>query len=222
MRRKDYVQSGLSGLASGRLGRGHSGDRGACGAALDMRMMAPYRARPAALLDKGRWEDHEAAFGRAGRFVRGVGLVHRRLSVRRKLGRAGLSRGSHLDFDTIAAAGPSALPALIAARPRAFQSEIHHCRRRRPAEGDAGDHPDQAQERRQSAVQPHQRAGFELLLRLPQRPRRRRFAATTSPTCSSRRASRARSSTTTDPSFSSERHTDRADGAASSSCSRAR
>ena len=57
------------------------------------------------------------------------------------------------------------------ARARAVQGEIHHRRRRRTAEGDAGDHPDQAQERRQSAVQPHQRAGFEFLLRLPQRSR---------------------------------------------------
>ena len=56
------------------------------------------------------------------------------------------SAGSHLDFDAVAAAGPVGAARADRARPRAVQGEVHHRRRRRTAEGDAGDRPDQAQE----------------------------------------------------------------------------
>ena len=56
--------------------------------------------------------------------------------------------GSHLDFDAVAAAGPSALPALIQRGRQLFKAKFNHRRRRRAADGDAGNHPNQAQERR--------------------------------------------------------------------------
>ena len=99
----------------------------------------------------------------------------RRRRVRRKLGRAGLRARLPSRFQRHRGGRPIGPARPHRARPRAVQGEIHHRRRRRPAEGDAGDHPDQAQERRQSALQPHQRAGFQLLFRLPQRSGHRRL-----------------------------------------------
>ena len=123
--------------------------------------------------------------------------------------RAGTSASfrSHVDFDAVAAAGPSALPGLDRARARTVQGQVHHRRWGGTAEGDAGDRADQAQVRRQPGVFAAERAGLELLLRLSQRSRARRRPAISSPTCSSPRVSRAPQFDSTDPSFSSERHT---------------
>ena len=122
----------------------------------------------------GRREDHEAAFG--------LSIALCAASV---LCAAGAALGASWDervFPRLASrfrsgrrGRPIRPPRPHRARPRAVQGEVHHRRRRRTAKGDAGDHPDQAQERRQSAVQPHQRAGFEFLLRLPQRSDHRRL-----------------------------------------------
>ena len=61
-----------------------------------------------------RREGHETRPGSSlSRFGAFACLAAGGAALRRKLGRAGLPPGSHLDFDAIAAAGPSALPALI-------------------------------------------------------------------------------------------------------------
>ena len=149
--------------------------------------------------DKGGGRTMKRLLGVSVALVRGVGPVRGRRS--RPAG-AGTSASFHRlasRFRCDRRGGPVGAARPHRARARAVQGEIHHRRRRRTAEGDAGDHPDQAQERRQSAVQPHQRAGFELLLRLPQRSRRSAAPATTSPMCSCRRGSRARNSTRSTP-----------------------
>ncbi len=122
-----------------------------------------------------RREDHEAASGRVDRSMRGVGPMGSRRRVRRKLGRARISPRLPSRFRSDRGGGPVGSPCAHRARARAVQGEIHHGRRRRTAKGDPGDHSDQAQERRQSSVQPHQRAGFKFLFRLPQRSGRRRL-----------------------------------------------
>ena len=81
---------------------------------------------------------------------------------------------SHVDFDAVAAAGAAAIPDADRARQDAVQGQVHHRGRGRAAEGDPGDRADQAQVRRQPRLHPHQRPGFEFLLRLPQRPGRGR------------------------------------------------
>ncbi len=102
---------------------------------------------------------------------------------------------------------PPALPRSDRAGPRAVQGEVHHRRRRRTAEGDPGDHPDQAQDRRQSAVHPHERPGFEFLLRLPQRSRSSGGSGDDVANVFVSEGFESAQFDNVDPSFSSERHT---------------
>ena len=101
---------------------------------------------------------------------------------------------SHVDFDAIAAAGAFGAARPDRARARTLQSQVHHRRRRRTAQGDAGDRADQAQVRRQPGVHANQRPGLQFLLRLPQRSRRSAAPAISSPTSSSPKVLKARSS----------------------------
>ena len=169
---KGLCQSGSSGLASAG-GRGHSGDRGAWARARHgnrWRFDAPAR-----FWTKGDGRTMKRLLGVPVACARRRSCSRSAPRVGRKLGRARLSRGLPSRFRCDRRGRPVGPARAHRTRARAVQGEVHHRRRRRPAEGDAGDHPDQAQERRQSAVQPHQRAGFEFLFRLPQRSRPRRL-----------------------------------------------
>ncbi len=181
-------------------GAGPAGSRGAgrppnplaAPASVMRRMAARGAGRP---LQEERWEGHDAALGGIDRSFRRVRAARSGRCLRRQLGRARLRGRLARRFrygrrrGAVGPAGPHR------ARPRAFQSQIHHRRRGRPAESDPGDHPNQAQKRGQSALQPHERARTRTPASAVTTTRSKAARATTSPTSSSPRASKARSST---------------------------
>ena len=103
----------------------------------------------------------------------GAGAADRRARRdRRELGRARIFLAPR--FRRRRRGGRGGDPRPDCARQGAVQGQVHHRGRGGAAEGDPGDRADQAQVRRQSRLRPHQRPGLEFVLRLPQRPDRRR------------------------------------------------